>query len=69
MGTTSQRSVLKQLDLQAIFNRELAVPNVSSHKELVCIVNRSMIMKIGATFMSSALDMFWMVQNSSIPLD
>jgi vesicle-fusing ATPase len=44
MGTTSQRSVLKQLDLQAIFNRELAVPNVSSHKELVCIVNRSMIM-------------------------
>jgi vesicle-fusing ATPase len=38
MGTTSQRSVLKQLDLQAIFNRELAVPNVSSHKELASIL-------------------------------
>ena len=38
LGTTSQRSVLKQLDLQSIFNRELAVPNVSSHKELANIL-------------------------------
>ena len=44
MGTTSQRSILKQLDLHTIFNRELAVPNVNSHEELVCIFNRSMIM-------------------------
>ncbi|KAL5331832.1 hypothetical protein ACEPPN_001370 [Leptodophora sp. 'Broadleaf-Isolate-01'] len=34
LGTTSQRSVLKQLDLQQIFNRELAVPAVNSYAEL-----------------------------------
>ncbi|KAH7317280.1 hypothetical protein BKA65DRAFT_466250 [Rhexocercosporidium sp. MPI-PUGE-AT-0058] len=34
LGTTSQRSVLKQLDLQQIFNRELAVPAVNSYDEL-----------------------------------
>ncbi|KHJ32245.1 putative vesicular-fusion protein sec18 [Erysiphe necator] len=38
LGTTSQRSVLRQLDLQQIFNRELAVPNVNSHKELASIL-------------------------------
>ncbi|TAQ90114.1 hypothetical protein B7494_g1576 [Chlorociboria aeruginascens] len=38
LGTTSQRSVLKQLDLQPIFNRELAVPNVSTHTELASIL-------------------------------
>ncbi|KAG0645302.1 Vesicular-fusion sec18 [Hyphodiscus hymeniophilus] len=38
IGTTSQRSVLKQLDLQAIFNRELAVPNVNTHAELASIL-------------------------------
>ncbi|CAD6442219.1 b9934382-b7ff-4149-967a-0f18a6251a6b [Sclerotinia trifoliorum] len=38
IGTTSQRSVLKQLDLQPIFNRELAVPNVNTFSELATIL-------------------------------
>jgi len=38
LGTTSQRSVLKQLDLAQIFNRELAIPNVNSHAELASIL-------------------------------
>jgi vesicle-fusing ATPase len=29
---------LKQLDLQAIFNRELAVPNVNTHSELASVL-------------------------------
>ncbi|KAH8820002.1 vesicular-fusion protein-like protein sec18 [Xylogone sp. PMI_703] len=40
LGTTSQRSVLKQLDLQAIFNRELAVPNVNTQAELSSILRQ-----------------------------
>jgi len=38
LGTTSQRSVLKQLDLQPIFNRELAVPNVNTYPELAAVL-------------------------------
>ncbi|KAF8863968.1 vesicular-fusion protein-like protein sec18 [Acephala macrosclerotiorum] len=38
LGTTSQRSVMRQLDLQQIFNRELAVPNINSHKELASVL-------------------------------
>ncbi|KAE8445181.1 hypothetical protein EG329_013678 [Mollisiaceae sp. DMI_Dod_QoI] len=38
IGTTSQRSVLRQLDLQQIFNRELAVPNINTHKELASVL-------------------------------
>jgi len=38
MGTTSQRSVLRQLDLQQIYNREIAVPNINSHTELASVL-------------------------------
>ncbi|KUJ15301.1 AAA-domain-containing protein [Mollisia scopiformis] len=38
LGTTSQRSVMRQLDLQQIFNRELAVPNITSHQELASVL-------------------------------
>merc|ERR1711964_663571 len=38
IGTTSQRSVMRQLDLQQIFNRELAVPNVNTHAELAAVL-------------------------------
>ncbi|RKF60415.1 Vesicular-fusion protein sec18 [Golovinomyces cichoracearum] len=38
IGTTSQRSVMRQLDLQQIFNRELAVPNVNTHAELASVL-------------------------------
>ncbi|CAD6503355.1 BgTH12-03021 [Blumeria graminis f. sp. triticale] len=38
LGTTSQRSVMRQLDLQQIFNRELAVPNVNTHAELSSVL-------------------------------
>ncbi|EPE29316.1 P-loop containing nucleoside triphosphate hydrolase [Glarea lozoyensis ATCC 20868] len=34
IGTTSQRSIMAQLDLKQIFNRELAVPNINTHAEL-----------------------------------
>ncbi|CAG8960642.1 hypothetical protein HYFRA_00013520 [Hymenoscyphus fraxineus] len=34
IGTTSQRSVMAQLDLKQIFNRELAIPNINTHQEL-----------------------------------
>jgi vesicle-fusing ATPase len=29
---------MRQLDLQQIFNRELAVPNINSHKELAAVL-------------------------------
>lgn len=38
IGTTSQRSVMRQLDLQQIFNRELAVPNINTHQELAAVL-------------------------------
>ncbi|KAE9365996.1 vesicular-fusion protein-like protein sec18 [Stipitochalara longipes BDJ] len=38
IGTTSQRSVLRQLDLSQIFNREIAVPNINSHSELASVL-------------------------------
>lgn len=38
IGTTSQRSVLRQLDLQQVFNRELAVPNINTHAELASVL-------------------------------
>ncbi|CZS96434.1 probable NsfA protein [Rhynchosporium graminicola] len=38
IGTTSQRSVMRQLDLQQIFNRELAVPNINTHSELAAVL-------------------------------
>jgi vesicle-fusing ATPase len=38
LGTTSQRSVLRQLDLQPIFNYELAVPSINTHKELAAVL-------------------------------
>ncbi|KAL2069972.1 hypothetical protein VTL71DRAFT_14652 [Oculimacula yallundae] len=38
IGTTSQRSVMRQLDLQQIFNRELAVPNINTHAELAAVL-------------------------------
>ncbi|RDL41279.1 p-loop containing nucleoside triphosphate hydrolase [Venustampulla echinocandica] len=34
LGTTSQRSVMVQLDVKQTFNRELAVPNINTHEEL-----------------------------------
>lgn len=37
LGTTTQRSVLQQLDLASCFDRELAVPNVNTHSELANI--------------------------------
>lgn len=40
IGTTSQRNVLRQLDLQPIFNREIAVPNVNTHQELAVILQQ-----------------------------
>ncbi|RQM05400.1 hypothetical protein DH86_00001951 [Scytalidium sp. 3C] len=40
LGTTSQRSVLKQLDLQPIFNRELAVPNINTEAELSSVLRQ-----------------------------
>jgi len=38
MGTTSQRSIMRQLDLQPLFDRELAVPNIQSHRELAAVL-------------------------------
>jgi len=38
MGTTTQRSVLQQLDLFSSFDRELAVPNVNTHEELASVL-------------------------------
>lgn len=38
LGTTSQRSVLRQLDLQPIFNYELAVPSINTHAELAAVL-------------------------------
>ncbi|KAF4609833.1 hypothetical protein G7Y89_g15789 [Cudoniella acicularis] len=38
IGTTSQRSILRQLDLQQIFNRELAVPNINTQSELASVL-------------------------------
>jgi len=41
IGTTSQRSVLRQLDLQQSFTRELAVPSVKSFTELATILQQT----------------------------
>ena len=41
IGTTSKRSVLRQLDLQQAFTRELAVPNVKSFTELATILQQT----------------------------
>lgn len=38
LATTSQRSVLQQLDLQQIFDAEIAVPNVNTFKELASVL-------------------------------
>jgi vesicle-fusing ATPase len=38
IGTTSQRSVLRQLDLSQIFNREIAVPNINTYGELASVL-------------------------------
>ncbi len=38
MATTTQRSVLQQLDLYSSFDRELAVPNVNTHAELASVL-------------------------------
>ncbi|PBP18300.1 vesicular-fusion protein SEC18 [Diplocarpon rosae] len=38
IGTTSQRSVMRQLDLQQIFNRELTVPNINTYAELAAVL-------------------------------
>jgi vesicle-fusing ATPase len=38
LATTTQRSVLQQLDLYASFDRELAVPNVNTHAELASVL-------------------------------
>ncbi|KAH8598280.1 vesicular-fusion protein-like protein sec18 [Bisporella sp. PMI_857] len=41
IGTTSQRSIMQQLDLQQIFNRELAVPPVRDFDELGAILKET----------------------------
>ena len=41
IGTTSQRSILRQLDLQQSFTRELAVPSVKSFTELATILQQT----------------------------
>ncbi|KAI9827139.1 MAG: hypothetical protein M1819_007030 [Sarea resinae] len=41
LGTTTERSVLQQLDLFKSFDAEIAVPNVSTHTELKHILNES----------------------------
>lgn len=38
LATTSQRSVVQQLDLFSCFDREIPVPNVNSHRELATIL-------------------------------
>lgn len=38
LATTTQRSVMQQLDLYASFDRELAVPNVNTHAELASVL-------------------------------
>lgn len=38
LATTTQRSVLQQLDLHSGFDRELAVPNVNTHQELASVL-------------------------------
>lgn len=43
LGTTSQRSVMVQLDMKQTFNRELAVPNINTHEEL-----RTALIEFGA---------------------
>ena len=41
LATTTQRSVLQQLDLYSSFDRELAVPNVNTHEELAKILRET----------------------------
>ncbi|KAL9122614.1 MAG: hypothetical protein Q9187_000828 [Circinaria calcarea] len=41
LATTTERSVLQQLDLFTSFDSDIAVPNVSSHEELAHILRRS----------------------------
>ncbi len=38
LATTSQRSVIQQLDLYSCFDRELAIPNVNTHNELAAVL-------------------------------
>jgi vesicle-fusing ATPase len=37
-GTTSERSVMQQLDIQRSFNQEIAVPNVNTYEELGAVM-------------------------------
>ena len=41
LATTGERSVLQQLDLWTSFDSDIAVPNVSRHKELAFIIEQS----------------------------
>ena len=41
LATTGERSVLQQLDLWTSFDSDIAVPNVSRHKELAFIMEQS----------------------------
>lgn len=38
IGTTSERSVLQQLNLVRSFNKQVAVPNVNDHNELASVL-------------------------------
>jgi vesicle-fusing ATPase len=41
MATTSQRSVMEQLDLAPLFDREIAVPPVKDGRELATVLSAS----------------------------
>ncbi|KAG9234481.1 vesicular-fusion protein-like protein sec18 [Amylocarpus encephaloides] len=43
IGTTSQRSIMSQLDLKQVFNRELAIPNIKDHQELGAALKASRV--------------------------
>ncbi|TVY71216.1 Vesicular-fusion protein sec18 [Lachnellula suecica] len=38
LATTSQRSIMRQLDFQPLFDRELAIPYIQTHKELATVL-------------------------------
>jgi vesicle-fusing ATPase len=41
IGTTSQSSALRQLDLFQLFNKTIAVPNVNTHEELDAVLREA----------------------------
>ncbi|KAG9248214.1 vesicular-fusion protein-like protein sec18 [Calycina marina] len=68
IGTTSQRSVMRQLDLQQAFNRELAVPNIKTFSELAKILKRTDAFSSEADIVESLNELKSMTGNEEVGL-